>query len=49
VLRISAACILLTGLISIARGLLFVRLFQAPEVVRCALWGVSGGYSLSGK
>jgi uncharacterized protein len=43
VLRVSAACILLTGLISIARGLLFVQLFEAPDVVRCALCGASGG------
>ena len=43
VLRVSAVCVLLTGLISIARGLLFVQLVQAPEVVRCALCGASGG------
>ena len=43
VLRVSASCILLTGFISIARGLLFVQVFQAPEVVRCALCGASGG------
>lgn len=43
VLRLSACCILLTGGISIARGLLFVRIFEAPEVVRCALCGGSGG------
>jgi sulfite exporter TauE/SafE len=43
VLRVSAACILLTGFISLARGLLFVQLFEAPEVVRCALCGASGG------
>jgi sulfite exporter TauE/SafE len=43
VLRVSAACILFTGLISIARGLLFVQLIEAPEVVRCALCGASGG------
>jgi hypothetical protein len=34
---------MLTGLISIARGLLFVQLVPAPEVVRCALCGASGG------
>ena len=43
VLRVSAVCVLLTGLISIARGLLFVQLVQAPEVVRCVLCGSSGG------
>jgi sulfite exporter TauE/SafE len=43
VLRVSACCILLTGCLSIARGLLFVQLVQAPEVVRCALCGASGG------
>jgi sulfite exporter TauE/SafE len=43
VLRVSAACVMLTGLISIARGLLFVQLVQAPEVVRCALCGASSG------
>jgi sulfite exporter TauE/SafE len=43
VLRVSAACVLLTGLISITRGLLFIQIFEAPEVVRCALCGASGG------
>jgi MFS family permease len=33
----------LTGLISIARGVLFVQFPGAPEVVRCALCGASGG------
>jgi sulfite exporter TauE/SafE len=43
VLRVSACCILLTGCVSIARGLLFVQLVDAPEVVRCALCGAPGG------
>lgn len=43
VLRVSAACILLTGCLSIARGLLFVQLLPAPDVVRCVLCGSSGG------
>lgn len=43
ILRVSAVCVLLTGLIAIARGLLFIRWIDAPEVVRCALCGASGG------
>jgi uncharacterized protein len=42
-LRISAVCVGLTGLISIVRGILFVQLTPAPEVVRCIFCGVSGG------
>jgi sulfite exporter TauE/SafE len=42
-LRISAVCVTLTGLISIARGILFVQFPGAPEVVRCVLCGSSGG------
>ena len=41
-LRISAICVTLTGLISIARGILFVQFPGAPEVVRCVLCGSSG-------
>jgi uncharacterized protein len=42
-LRISAICVTLTGLISVARGILFVQFPGAPEVVRCVLCGSSGG------
>jgi sulfite exporter TauE/SafE len=38
-LQISAACVTLTGLISIVRAFLFVRFPGAPEVVRCLLCG----------
>jgi sulfite exporter TauE/SafE len=38
-LRISAACVALTGLISIARGVLFFHFIPAPETVRCLLCG----------
>ena len=38
-LKISAICVGLTGLISIVRGILFMQLTPAPEVVRCHfLW-----------
>ena len=40
-LRISAICVALTGLISIARGVLFIQLTPAPEVVRCLFCGSS--------
>ena len=42
-LKFSAVCVGLTGLISIVRGILFVQLTPAPEVVRCLFCGVSGG------
>ncbi|MGP0067729.1 MAG: sulfite exporter TauE/SafE family protein [Isosphaeraceae bacterium] len=42
-LRISAVCVTLTGLISVARGVLFMQFPGAPEVVRCVLCGSSGG------
>ena len=38
-LRISAVCVVLTGLISIIRGILFMRLTPAPEAVRCLFCG----------
>jgi sulfite exporter TauE/SafE len=41
-LKVSAVCVSLTGLISIARGILFVQTAAAPEVVRCLLCGTSG-------
>jgi sulfite exporter TauE/SafE len=41
-LKVAAICVSLTGLISILRGILFVQLTAAPEVVRCVLCGVSG-------
>jgi len=44
-LKISAVCVSLTGLISIVRGILFVQLTAAPEVVRCILCSVSGWWS----
>ena len=40
-LRISAVCVGLTGVISIVRGILFVQTTAAPEVVRCLLCGTS--------
>ncbi len=40
-MRISAVCVGLTGLISIVRGILFVQTTAAPEVVRCLLCGAS--------
>ena len=42
-LKISAVCVSLTGLISITRGILFVQLSTAPEIARCVLCGASGG------
>jgi uncharacterized protein len=42
-MRVSAVCVALTGLISIARGVLFVQFPGAPEAVRCLLCGSSGG------
>jgi sulfite exporter TauE/SafE len=42
-MRVSAVCVALTGLISIARGVLFVQFPGAPEVVRCMLCASSGG------
>jgi sulfite exporter TauE/SafE len=41
-LRVSAVCVTMTGMVSLARGMLFVQLLGAPEVVRCALCGSSG-------
>jgi sulfite exporter TauE/SafE len=38
-LRVSAVCVTLTGLISIARGILFVQFPGVPETVRCVLCG----------
>jgi sulfite exporter TauE/SafE len=40
-MRISAICVALTGLISCARGILFVQIAPAPEVVRCLFCGPS--------
>lgn len=42
-LKISACCVGVTGLISIVRGILFVQLTPAPEVVRCIFCGTPGG------
>lgn len=42
-LRISAACVLVTGLVSIARGLSFLQLWSVPDAARCMLCGPSGG------
>jgi sulfite exporter TauE/SafE len=36
-MRVSAVCVALTGLISVVRGILFVQLTPATEVVRCLL------------
>jgi sulfite exporter TauE/SafE len=41
-LNVSAVCVSLTGLISIARGILFIQTTAATEVVRCLLCGTSG-------
>ena len=41
-LRISAVCVGLTGLVSIVRGILFVQTTAAPEVVRCLFCGPAG-------
>jgi sulfite exporter TauE/SafE len=41
-MRVSAVCVTLTGLISVARGVLFVQFPGAPEVVRCVLCGSTG-------
>ena len=38
-LRISAVCVVLTGLVSIVRGALFIELTPAPQVVRCLFCG----------
>jgi sulfite exporter TauE/SafE len=38
-LRASAVCVCLTGLVSIARGVLFLQIWGAPEVARCLLCG----------
>jgi uncharacterized protein len=42
-LKISAVCVSLTGLISIVRGILFLQLTAPPEIVRCIFCGASGG------
>jgi sulfite exporter TauE/SafE len=42
-LRISAACVCLTGLVSIARGVLFLHIWGVPETARCILCGTSAG------
>jgi sulfite exporter TauE/SafE len=41
--KVSAVCVSLTGLISIARGVLFLQITPAPDVIRCVLCGVPGG------
>lgn len=41
-LSVSAVCVVLTGLISMVRGILFVRMAPAPEVVRCLFCGQLG-------
>jgi uncharacterized protein len=41
-LQISAVCVCLTGLVSIARGVLFLQIWGVPEVARCLLCGPSG-------
>lgn len=42
-LKISAVCVAVTGLISIVRGVLFLQLTPAPATVRCVFCGLSGG------
>jgi len=42
-LRVSAVCVCLTGLVSIARGVFFLQIWGVPEVARCMLCGPSGG------
>ena len=41
-MRISAACVVLTGLISIVRGALFIQLTPAPQAIRCLFCGGPG-------
>ncbi len=40
-LRVSAVCVAVTGLISIIRGILFIQLTPAPDAVRCLFCGPS--------
>ncbi len=42
-LKISAVCVGVTGLISIVRGILFIQFTPAPEVIRCVFCGPTGG------
>jgi uncharacterized protein len=42
-LRVSAICVFFMGLVSIARGIVFLQLWSAPEAARCLLCGTSGG------
>jgi sulfite exporter TauE/SafE len=42
-LRVSALCVCLTGLVSIARGVFFLPIWGVPEVARCMLCGPAGG------
>jgi sulfite exporter TauE/SafE len=42
-LRISASCVLLTGVVSIARGVFFLQIWGVPEVARCVLCGPAAG------
>jgi sulfite exporter TauE/SafE len=42
-LRVSAICVFLTGLVSIARGMFFLQIWGVPEAARCLLCGPSGG------
>jgi sulfite exporter TauE/SafE len=42
-LRISAICVVLTGVVSIARGVFFLRIWGVPEIARCVLCGSSAG------
>jgi sulfite exporter TauE/SafE len=38
-LRISASCVLLTGLVSVVRGVFFLPVWGVPEAMRCVLCG----------
>jgi sulfite exporter TauE/SafE len=42
-MQVSAVCVLLTGMVSIARGVFFLQIWGVPEVARCLLCDGSGG------
>jgi sulfite exporter TauE/SafE len=42
-LRVSAVCVCVAGLVSIARGLLFLQNWGVPETARCVLCGPLAG------
>jgi sulfite exporter TauE/SafE len=42
-LRLSAICVCLTGMVSIVRGILFLQFSSAPEIARCLFCSAAGG------